>query len=217
MTSKQRILLADDHAILRDGIRSLLSLEHDIEVVGEASNGKEAVNATIALNPDLVLMDISMPHSNGTEAIGQIKLRSPQTKIIILTLHKSEVFIYSSLKAGADGYVLKDDSHVELLFALRNVIAGKPYLSPSVCGQVISSFLDASSIAEKMPSWNILSPREREVIKLIAEGLRNKQIADYLSLSQKTIEKHRSNVMKKLGLRSTATLTSYVIENGLIG
>jgi DNA-binding NarL/FixJ family response regulator len=169
------------------------------------------------LKPDLVLMDLSMPNTNGTEAIRNIKRRFPHTKVLTLTVHKTEEYVRAALKAGASGYMLKDDSKADLCNAIRSVLKGKTFLSTSICGNVVSGFLgESATSAASTSSWEVLTHREREVIKLIAEGMRNKEIAEYLSVSHKTIEKHRSNLMKKLNLHSAAGLTAYAINNGLL-
>lgn len=216
MASKYRILIAEDHTILREGLRALLTAEDEFEVVGEVGNGKDAFNSVGTLHPHLVLMDLSMPNTNGTEATRNIKRRFPETKIIILTVHKAEEYIRATLEAGADGYLLKDDSHAALVDAVRCVLNGKRYLSPSITDGVVSAYLGGSAPQGKTTSWENLTHREREVLKLIAEGHRNKEIAEYLSLSPKTVEKHRSNLMRKLDLHSASSLTAYAIENGLI-
>ncbi len=217
MSAKHRILLAEDHSILREGLRALLAQEPDIEVVAEAENGRQAVLYTAQFRPDLVLMDLSMPYTNGTEAIHNIKTRYPSTHVLILTVHKTDEYIRAVLKAGANGYVLKDDSRAELLIAIRSVLGGKTYLSPAIVGSVINDFMDGSQPRTgSAPSWDLLTHREREVIKLVAEGYKNKEIARYLSLSEKTVEKHRSNLMRKLNLHSASQLTAYAITNGLV-
>jgi DNA-binding NarL/FixJ family response regulator len=211
------IVIAEDHTILREGLRALLETQQDFNIVGEAMNGKEALQCVAALKPDLVLMDLSMPNTNGTEAIRNIKRRYPHTKVLTLTVHKTEEYVRAALKAGASGYMLKDDNKAELINAIRNVFDGKTFLSTSICGNVVSGFLgDTTTTSSGTSSWEILTHREREVIKLIAEGLRNKEIAEYLSVSHKTIEKHRSNLMKKLNVHSAAALTAYAIKNGLL-
>lgn len=210
-----KIVLAEDHTILREGLCSLLNHSVGYEVVGEASNGKEALQCVATTNPDLVIMDLSMPNTNGTEAIRNIKRRFPEVKIVTLTVHKTEEYVRAALKAGTNAYMLKDDSRAELLSAIDSVVKGKTYLSPSVCGNVVNSFLNSSDDTTEQFSWETLTHREREVIKLIAEGLRNKEIATYLSVSIKTVEKHRANIMKKLDLHSVSALTAYVINNGL--
>lgn len=216
MSGKRRILIVEDHTLLREGLRALLSRDADMEIVGEASNGRDAIRAIGTLSPDLVLMDISMPGMNGIEAMQDIKRRSPDTRILVLTIHKTEEYIHESLRAGADGYLLKDTTHDELLNAIHSVFNGKTYLSPDVSGKVIEAYLGKSRPAAIGSSWDTLTTREREVLKLIAEGHPNKSIADFLCLSLKTVEKHRSNLMKKLDLHNASTLTSYAIERGLV-
>ncbi len=216
MATASRVLLVEDHAILREGLRALLATEPDLNVTGEAANGREALLQATETKPNLVLMDLSMPGTNGTEAIQDIKKRHPGVKVLVLTVHKTEEYIRASLRAGADGYVLKDDTHIELLVAIRSVLNGKTYLSPAICQNVVTDYLDNTPLSRAPASWEALTHREREVIKLIAEGSRNKEIAAYLSLSEKTVEKHRSNLMKKLDLHSASQLTAYAINNGLI-
>lgn len=209
------VLLAEDHTIVREGIVSLLRDNGVFEVVAEANDGRKATQLASEFKPDIIVMDLSMPNINGTEAIKDIKRRHPTIRIVVLTIHNTEEYIRAALRAGADGYVLKDDSSEELIAALVNVAAGKTYLSPSICRNVISDYLKNGD-DEKSFSWEQLSHREREVLKLVAEGERNRDIANYLSLSEKTVEKHRANLMKKLGLHSAAQITAYAIRNGLI-
>ncbi len=216
MDKKHRIVIAEDHTILREGLRALFASNQDFEVVGEAENGHEAIRCVEELIPELVLMDLSMPRLNGMEAIKEIKKRFPEIKIIALTVHKTEDYIIATLKAGADGYVLKDATQNELLTAVQNVLEGKSFLSPSVSGKVIEGYLEGRDPEQTSSSWDTLTDREREILKLIAEGYKNKQIAEYLFISYKTVEKHRSNLMKKLRLHNTAALTAYAIEKGLI-
>ncbi len=215
MKSPVRILIADDHTILRAGIRSLLDMVPDFEVVGEVDNGKDAIYQAGQLKPDLLLSDLSMPKTNGTEAIQRIKSRYPDIKILVLTVHKTEEYVHAALKAGANGYVLKDDTSDELISAIKNIAAGKTYLSPSICSEVVMGYLADPGNERISTSIEQLTSREREIMKLIAEGYRNKDIAEYLSISLKTVEKHRSNMMKKLDLHSASSITSYAIKNGL--
>ncbi len=210
-----RLFIAEDHAILREGLRSLLSANPEIEIVGEADNGQDAVQQICKIKPQLVLMDLSMPHINGTEAISLIKRREPEIKIIALTVHRSPEYVRATLDARADGYMLKDDTHQELLTAIKNVLKGNVYLSPGITTNIVSGFLDQDNHVDKSQSWNKLTERERQVIKLIAEGNKNKDIAEKLSVSVKTVEKHRSNLMKKLDLHNVSALTTYAIENNL--
>jgi len=217
MSKKYRILIADDHSILRAGLRALLQTESDLEVVAEVDNGKDAILSAVKYEPDLILTDLSMPKTNGTEAIQRIRKRLPEIKILVITIHRTEEYIRTALKAGANGYVLKDDSHEQLISAVHNVLAGRTYLSPSICDNVVKGYINSESQNVKQLSWEALTQREREVLKLVAEGGRNKDIAEYLSISLKTVEKHRSNLMKKLDLHSASGLTSYAISIGLTG
>ena len=217
MNDKVRIVLADDHTILREGLRALLTADDEIVVVGEAQDGREAVRCVERLEPDLLLMDLSMPRMSGMDAIREIKKRYPDTRIIALTVHKTEEYLLTTLQAGADGYVLKDATHDELVMAIRTVMAGKSYLSPDVSEKVIEGYLVGKESSRSLSAWETLSQREREVLKLIAEGYKNKEIAEDLCISLKTVEKHRANLMKKLDLHNAAALTVYAVEKGLIG
>jgi DNA-binding NarL/FixJ family response regulator len=216
MREKGRIVIAEDHTILREGLRALISSQEDLEVVGEAGDGRQAVRQVEGLTPDLILMDLSMPKMNGVEAIREIRKRIPQTKILALTVHKTEEFILEVLQAGADGYIPKDASSSELMMAIRSVLMGERYLCPSVSRFVIEGYLESRRTPESTTPWETLTKREREVLKLIAEGHKNKEIADYLCISVKTVEKHRANLMKKLDLHSAAALTAYAMERGLV-
>ena len=216
MENRLRIVLADDHTILREGLRALLSAVPNFEIVAEAGDGREAVRCVEKLGPDLLLMDLSMPRMSGMDAISEIKKRFPAIKIIALTVHKTEEYLMATLQAGVDGYVLKDATHDELVMAIHNVMAGKPYLSPGISGKVIEGYLEGKEGSLSVSSWQKLSQREREVLKLIAEGYKNKEIAEDLCISLKTVEKHRANLMKKLDLHNAATLTVYAMERGLV-
>jgi DNA-binding NarL/FixJ family response regulator len=216
MDKTWRIVIVDDHTLLRAGLRALLTQDPSLEIVGEADNGRDATRIIATLEPDLVLMDISMPGMNGIEAIIEIKRRQPKTRVIILTIHKTLEYISAALRAGATGYVLKDATHDELRVAIRSVLEGKTYLSPDISGEVIMGYLGAGGAAVAANPWDALTHRERQVLKLVAEGRQNKYIAEYFSLSIKTVEKHRSNLMRKLGLHNASTLTAYAIEKGLL-
>ena len=211
-----KILIVDDHTIMRDGLHSLIESEPGFEVVGTAADGKTAIRRAGELKPDIVMMDLTMPGTSGIDAIAHIKRQHPQIKLVALTFHKEDQYIHATLEAGADAYVLKDDSRTELFTALRSVQNGKSYLSPSICDRVVAGYLSGGDPANKQPSWELLTKREREVIKLIAEGYKTREIAEYLSLSPKTVEKHRTNLMKKLDLHSVSAVTLYAIQNGLI-
>jgi len=216
MENKVRIVLADDHTILREGLRALLSADPNIDIIGEAQDGREAVRCVENLGPDLLLMDLSMPRMSGLDAISEIKKRFPETKIIALTVHKTEEYLLTTLQAGVNGYVLKDATHDELVMAIHSVMAGKPYLSPGISEKVIEGYLEGKEDNLSVSSWQKLSQREREVLKLIAEGYKNKEIAEDLCISLKTVEKHRANLMKKLDLHNAAGLTVYAVEKGLV-
>jgi DNA-binding NarL/FixJ family response regulator len=209
-------MIVDDHTIMRDGLQALLSSESDYEVVGTLADGKSAIRSVGTLKPDIILMDLTMPGTGGIEAISHIKRQHPQVKIIALTFHKEDKYIHATLEAGADAYVLKDDSRTELFTALASVQKGKSYLSPSICDRVVAGYLAGGDSNSDQPSWEILTTREREVIKLIAEGNKTKEIAVYLSLSPKTVEKHRTNLMRKLDLHNVSAVTVYAIQNGFI-
>jgi len=220
MSTCKRILIADDHGIMRDGLSALLAQEQNLEVVGLASNGREAIRAAEQLRPDLIIMDVSMPLTNGQEAIAHIKKRTPEVRVLVLTFHSDDNNIYHALRSGADGYVLKDDSRTELLNAIRVVLSGKSYLSPAICDRVVTGYLGGGKGVADAPRTDSgpgsLTTREREILKLVAEGHRTRQIAKILSLSPKTVEKHRSNMMRKLNLKSAAAVTSYAIVNGFV-
>lgn len=216
MGDKKRIVIAEDHTILREGLRMLLSSNPDFEVVGEAQDGLEAIRTAETQKPDLILMDLSMPRMNGMGAIQEIKKQCPSAKILVLTVHKTEEYILATLKAGADGYILKDATHSELMLAIDNIFSGKNYLSPGISEKVIEGYLEGRRTIKTSTSWDTLTQREREILKMIAEGYKNKDIADYLCISAKTVEKHRANLMKKLDLHSASSLTAFAMEKGLI-
>lgn len=213
---KHRILIVEDHDLLRNGLRSIIAALPDFDVAGEASEGKEAVCQALALHPDLVLMDLCMPGMNGIEATAQIKRRLPRTRVLALSAFKNDEYVREALRAGADGYVVKDAPYDELLNALRNVMVGRTYLSPDVSGHLVNSFVKRDEPRRASLPWERLTARERNVLKLIGEGRTNRAAAEFLNLSSKTIEKHRANVMRKLGLKNAAELTLAALECGLI-
>ena len=215
MIGQANILIVDDHAIFRAGMRSLLTSVPEYNVVGETDDGKEAIVLSHQLKPDIIICDLSMPKTNGTEAIERIKSRNPDIKVLVLTIHSAEEQIHNSLTAGANGYVLKDDSSDELFLAINNVLAGKTHLSSSICNNVVTGYLNGANNKSHKKSAT-LTTREREVIKLVAEGYRNKDIAEYLSINLKTVEKHRSNMMKKLDLHNASGIVNYAIKNKII-
>ena len=216
MDKVQRVLIVDDHTLLRAGLRALLAQDPSIEIVGEAADGRDAIRAVGQLSPHLVLMDLTMPGMNGIEAVTEIKRRYPEVRVLVMTLHTSEDFIHASLRAGADGYILKDATHDDLRVAIRSVLLGKTYLSMDVSGKVVSGYLGGGKSASGSSVFDTLTHREREILKLVAEGRPNKGIAEFLNLSVKTVEKHRSNLMSKLDVHNAAGLTAFAIEKGLL-
>jgi DNA-binding NarL/FixJ family response regulator len=211
-----KVLIADDHAIVREGIRMILALHDDIEVVGEAVDGTEAIEQTDKLRPDVVLMDIAMPGLGGLEATLEIIRREPDSKILVLTQYDNTEYIYRFLKAGASGYVLKKAVGNELVSAIRVVAQGKSFIDPSVAGTVIKGFLEKPEESGEEALYDGLSDREKQVLKLIAEGYTNQQIADTLFLSIKTVMTHRTNLMEKLGIHNRTELVRYAIRKGLV-
>jgi DNA-binding NarL/FixJ family response regulator len=210
------IVIAEDHTILREGLKALLSSQQDLKVVGEAGDGLEAIRCVQSHHPDLILLDLSMPRMTGLDAIKEIKRVNTDTKIIVLTVHSTEEYILATLQAGADGYVLKDAHSSELMTAIRHVLDGRRYLSPSISGTIIDGLLEGKKASAIRSAWETLTQREREILKLIAEGHKNKDIADLLCISVKTVEKHRANLMEKLDLHNVAALTALAAEKGLI-
>ncbi|MHC4388815.1 MAG: response regulator [Planctomycetota bacterium] len=212
--SNIRILLADDHKITREGLRSLLGKQQDMDVVAEAKDGRTAVRMTGELLPDVVIMDLTMPDLNGVQATKQIVSQSPDVKIIGLSMHSDSLFVTEMLKSGASGYLLKDCAFEELAQAIRAVVAGKTYLSPSISGVVVNDYLHRLQKVD-LSDADILTDRELEVLQLIAEGNSTKQIALKLHISVKTVETHRRQIMNKLDIYTIAELTKYAIRKGL--
>ncbi|HEX9014504.1 MAG TPA: response regulator transcription factor [Chloroflexota bacterium] len=210
------VLLVDDHRLLREGIRSLLEKSGDVEVVGEASEGGEAVAKAQSLSPDVVLMDITMPGMNGLEATRQIKALRPNIKVLILSMHESNQYISQFLRSGASGYVLKDSAASELVGAIQAVSQGDAFLYPSIARRLLEEYLQKAQAGEERESYDGLTGREREVLRMIAEGRSNKEIADVLSLSVRTVQAHRANLMGKLHMHDRTELVRYAIRKGLI-
>ena len=210
-----RILLADDHTLMRKGLRSLLEKIEDFEVVAEAQNGRSTVQLALKLMPDIVIMDISMPDLNGIDATLQITEKCPKSRVIALSIHSDRRFVTQMLKAGASGYLLKDCAFEELEDAIRKAYDGQMYLSPKVAGTVVKDYIGRVS-REEASVYTLLSEREREVLQLLAEGQSTKEIAASLFVSVKTVETHRQNIMKKLGIYNIPDLVKYAIREGLI-
>jgi DNA-binding NarL/FixJ family response regulator len=211
-----RIILVDDNNLFRLGLSALISAHDDFKIVADMRSGREAVQASLTIDPDVVLMDIMLSGVNGLETVTQIKRRQPHVKVVMLTTFKTEDYVREALRVGADGYVLKDASMDELLMALRCVAQGKKYLSPDVSGHVVQSFLHPEGNGAKSSRLEMLTARERSILQLVAEGRTNRSAAEFLSVSPKTVEKHRANLMHKLGLRNAAELTLVALELGLI-
>ena len=205
-----KILLADDHTIVRQGLKLIISAQPDLEVVGEAANGRDAVEMAEKLRPDMVLMDVAMPELNGIEATRKLVGINARIKVLVLSMHKEAVYVREILKAGARGYILKDAIDTELLNAIRSVAKGDGYISPAVSGALLKDY--RKDITDPV---DLLSGREREVLQLIAEGKTNKEVATKLNLSVYTVDSHRGKIMEKLNLHSTGELVRFAIKNGL--
>lgn len=210
-----KVLIADDHQIVRQGLRTLLEKEHDMKVVAEAEDGRNTVRLARELQPGVIIMDVAMPDLNGIEATRQIAVELPKTKIIALSMYADRRFVVNMLKAGASGYLLKDCAFEELTRAIRVVLANKTYLSPGVSDILVKDYMTGGSSGQETSVFSVLTPREREVLQLMSEGKSTNQIADCLHVSIKTIETHRQQVMHKLNMRSVAELTKYAIREGL--
>ncbi len=211
-----RILLADDHTILRAGLRMMLNAQSDMEIVGEAQDGRHAVYEAQRLQPDVVLMDITMPDINGIEATRQIKKLLPEVKVLILTMHEHDEYIFQALRAGASGYILKEAADTELISALHVIQNGQFYLSPAAQSVMVGDYLQRVRTGEEKDSYTSLTEREREILKLVAEGYTNNQIAERLVISPKTVDTHRTHIMDKLNLHSRAELVKYAMRRGLL-
>jgi DNA-binding NarL/FixJ family response regulator len=209
-----RIMIADDHEIVRNGLRSLIEKELDMEVIAEADNGRSAVRLALELAPDVVIMDIAMPELNGIEAARQIISALPRIKVIALSMHADKRYVMEMLKAGASGYILKDNAYEELARAVRTALKNHPYLSPQVTETVIGDYVQFA-LAANGSAFSLLSAREREVLQLLAEGNSTAQIAECLGISVKTVETYRQHIIEKLDIRSVAELTKYAIREGL--
>ena len=213
---KIRILIADDHLIVREGLRALLEVQPDIEVVGEATDGEEAVEKTREIQPDIVLMDITMPGMSGLEATRQIRQHYPDVKILVLTMHEGDEYFFKILEAGASGYFIKGGSSNELISALRAVWHGDVFIYPTMAKKLLSDYLQRVRAGHDKKSYDGLTNREREILKLIAEGLTNQEIAELLVISVATVQTHRAHIMAKLSLRSRTELIKYAIREGYI-
>ena len=210
-----RLVLADDHAMMREGLKSMIGKESDMQVVGEAENGKQTLDLVRKVAPHVVVMDIAMPDLNGIEATRKILKAKPTIKVVGLSGHPNRELVREMLKAGACAYVLKSRAYNELVRAIREVMNGKKYLSPDIARGVVDEYIEMSSSSGRNPAFVVLTDREREILQLLAEGKSTKDIADGLGISVKTVETHRLNVMEKLNLHSVAELTKYAIREGI--
>lgn len=214
--SSIKILLAEDHTILRKGLCSLLENEYGIEVVGEAGNGREAIEKTELLHPDVLVLDISLPLLNGIEVTRQLKKKFPDLKILILTMHASDEFVFEVLNAGAKGYVIKKAAPGELVSAIQAVFRGQSYFSPEISKMLLDRVTATGPMQDELITYKILTEREREIMQLVAEGHSSREISEMLFISIKTVENHRANMMEKLGLHNLAELIKYAINKGII-
>jgi DNA-binding NarL/FixJ family response regulator len=212
--TKSKVLLVDDHTVVRQGLKALFADEPDIEIVGEADNGREALARIEDLQPDIVLMDISMPGLNGIEATRQIRQSYPAVKVVILSMYANEEYVFQVLRAGASGYVLKQSDSMEVLAAIRAALAGGSFLSPPISRTVIEDYVQRAEARGRGGDLDLLTAREREVLQLLAEGLSNREIAEQLNISIKTVETHRSNMMSKLDVKSKTELVKYALRKG---
>lgn len=215
-SGKTEVVIVEDHRLFREGLKSLLADKRNFEVVGEAGDGLEALRCVRKHRPNLILLDISMPKMNGISVMREIKGQFPEIKILALTIHQSDQYVLEAFEAGADGYCLKDAGRSELMVAITSVLEGKKYISPTIADNVMEGYLVGRKKLKSQTTWDTITPREREVLKLLGEGYQNKEISDMLHISVKTVEKHRANIMNKLDLHNAAALTAYAIEHGLV-
>jgi two-component system, NarL family, response regulator NreC len=211
-----RILLADDHVVMRSGLRLLLERQPNLQVIGEAADGQEAVRLAAAEQPEVVIMDIAMPHLNGVEATRQIVTRNPETAVVILSMHSDESYVLRSLKAGARAYLLKDSAEADLIAAIRAIQGGKSFFSPGVRRILTEDYVHQLAKLGVEDSYELLTPREREILQLVAEGKSNKEVASVLNLSLYTVETHRAHILQKLNLHSVPELILYAVRKGII-
>jgi len=216
MDEKKTVFIAEDHQLFRDGLKAMLASKDGLEVVGEARDGLEAINSIKKRQPDLLLLDLSMPRLSGISVIKELRRQFPDMRILVLTIHESDQYVIETFEAGANGYCIKDASREELLLAINSILNGKTYISPGIADNVMEGYLEGHKKIKSKSSWENLTHREREVLKLLAEGYTNKQIGDLLNISVKTVEKHRANIMQKLNLHNAAALTAFAIDQGLV-
>lgn len=212
---KKTVFIAEDHQLFRDGLKAMLAAKETLEVVGEARDGLEAINSIKRKQPDLLLLDLSMPRLSGISVIKELRRQFPEMRILVLTIHESDQYVIETFEAGANGYCIKDASRDELLLAINSVLSGKTYISPGIAENVMEGYLEGQKKMKTRSARDSLTHREREVLKLLAEGYINKEIGDLLNISVKTVEKHRANIMQKLNLHNAAALTAFAIDQGI--
>ncbi len=216
MTEKPyRIIIADDHSLIRKGLRTIIEIESDIQVIGEAGDGRELLDLLFDEQPDLIIMDISMPHINGIEAVREVVEKYPGVRILMLTMHRNSQYFYNAISAGAHGYLMKDDSDTELLTAIRMVQSGKSYVSPQLSNEVTDGMISAFRDHREMPIIQ-LTDREREVLQLVVKGYTSKKMANILCLSPRTVDHHRAKLLKKFKMKNTVDLVKYVVRNSIV-
>lgn len=210
------VVIVEDHQLFRDGLKSMLGKRDDVVIVGEAADGITALKLIRKLKPNMILLDLSMPKMGGISVLKDVKRELPDARVLLLTIHESDQYVLEAFEAGADGYCIKDSSREELMMAIDSVLDGKTYISPDISDQVLEGFLSNRKRLKEKTRWDTITQREKEVLKLLAEGYANKEIGDLLHISVKTVEKHRANLIGKLDLHTVAELTTYAVQNGLI-
>ncbi len=214
--SKIRVLLADDHKLIRAGLRLVLEQQPDLSVIGEADDGRQALALAVELKPDVVVMDVGMPNLNGIEAAAQVKQELPRAAVVMLSMHSDEAYILRALRAGATGYILKDSAEADLVAAVRAAVEGKSFFSPKVSRILLEDYMRKLRKSGAEDSYDLLSAREKEILQLVAEGKSSKEIANLLNLSVYTVETHRGNIMQKLNLRGIPELILYAVRKGIV-
>ncbi|MFO8112443.1 MAG: response regulator transcription factor [Desulfosalsimonadaceae bacterium] len=216
MENKRKVVIAEDHQLFREGLKAMLMAREDLEVVAEAPDGLAAIEVVKRHKPDLLLLDLSMPRLSGISVVKEVKRLFPETIVLALTIHESDQYVLEAFESGVNGYCIKDASREELLVAINSVLCGKTYISPGIADNVMEGYLKGRKRLKDRSDWDTVTPREREVLKLIAEGYANKEIGELLNISVKTVEKHRANIMAKLKVHSASALTSYAIAQGIV-